>query len=141
MKHLTLTRFYTDECSTLGCLTCLELTIAIFTCELPWNNNQPWISCIPSGQYKLIPHNSPKFGKCLKVLNVPNRGDILIHKGNSSRRFVDMKGYIWQQDTTGCILPGMSCRYDGIVQNSQDAFHILIELILDEWDLEIINIT
>ena len=135
MKQLTLNRSYRDEGPTLGCLSCIELDITIFTCELPWKGNEQCVSCIPQGNYKLVPWESPKFGKCLKVLAVPGRGDILIHKGNSAREFTDAKGHQWKQDTTGCILPGMSARYDGIVQNSRAAFNILIELVLDEWEL------
>lgn len=127
MSKLTLNRFYTNEHTTLGCLSCTELDIAIFTCELPWNNNEQYISCIPSGTYKLVPWTSPKFGKCLKVLDVEGRTNILIHKGNSS------------QDTTGCILPALICKSNGIVQNSKGAFDILIGLVIDEWILEIVS--
>jgi hypothetical protein len=32
------------------------------TVERPWRDNQPGISCVPSGEYNLIPHQNPKFG-------------------------------------------------------------------------------
>lgn len=69
------------------------------TIELPDRNNARRISCIPAGKYIVKKHNSPKFGKCLKVFDidgkseVSGRSDILIHAGN----------YI--SDTLGCILP------------------------------------
>lgn len=69
----------------------------LFTCntlELPWRNNQKRISCIPAGLYEVVPHVSPKFGKCFWVQNVENRDGILVHAGNTTA------------DTLGCILPG-----------------------------------
>lgn len=50
--------------------------------ELPWNNNQRGISCIPEGTYEVIReeksahHEYPHF----RILNVPDRDGILIHK-------------------------------------------------------------
>jgi hypothetical protein len=65
-----------------------------FTLELPWRRNQINISCIPAGIYRLTKRQSPRFGKCIRVENVPGRAGILIHAGNTTR------------DTHGCILPG-----------------------------------
>lgn len=64
------------------------------TLELPWRNNQRRVSCIPHGTYQLIKHTSPKFGICYWVQDVPNRSEILIHKGN------------YRTDILGCILAG-----------------------------------
>jgi len=62
--------------------------------ELPWLNNQKYISCIPKGIYKAKKHNSPKFGECLWIQDVPNRSEILVHKGN------------YYTDILGCVLIG-----------------------------------
>lgn len=51
--------------------------------------------CVPSGVYTLDCTYSPKFGRQLPLLIVPNRSGIRIHVGNS------------QQDTSGCILVGV----------------------------------
>ena len=64
------------------------------TLELPWRNNEPRVSRIPAGTYKLIKHHSPKFGACYWVQDVPNRSEILIHPGN------------YHTQILGCILPG-----------------------------------
>lgn len=64
------------------------------TLEESWRDNERMISCIPQGRYTIKLHRSPKFGLCYKVLNVPERDEILIHVGNTSA------------DTTGCILLG-----------------------------------
>ena len=62
--------------------------------ELPWLDNQRRVSCIPTGTYKARKHNSPKFGKSLWLQDVPNRSEILVHKGN------------YHFDILGCILIG-----------------------------------
>lgn len=66
----------------------------MMTLEDPWVNNMFQVSCIPVGEYKCTRWKSPRFGETFKVLNVPNRSDILFHEGNSSK------------DTKGCILLG-----------------------------------
>ncbi len=64
------------------------------TLEESWRDNERMISCIPQGRYKIKLHRSPKFGLCYKVMDVPERSEILIHVGNTNA------------DTTGCILLG-----------------------------------
>ena len=111
--QLIIYRYYTDKDTTAGklILTSKEYNyeemsktsfrlfntiFSVFTCytvELAWKGNQKNISCIPKGIYDLELINSPKFQKVLHVLNVKNRGGILIHKGNSYK------------DIEGCILP------------------------------------
>ena len=66
------------------------------TLELPWLDNKKRISCIPEGEYDVIKHVSPKFGECFWILDVPERSEILVHKGNYNR------------DTLGCVLVGKS---------------------------------
>ncbi len=73
-----------------------------FTCEPPWADNQPNISCIPTGTYQCIWHRSPKYGWVYLVTGVPGRGHILIHPGNfGGNRALGLKTH-----THGCILPG-----------------------------------
>lgn len=98
------------------------------TLELPWNNNQKRISCIPEGTYKVVAHVSPKFGKCFHVLNVPNRSEILIHPANMVSQLL------------GCIAPGTATadiNGDGIldVTNSRAAMAELLNLLPKEFDL------
>jgi Family of unknown function (DUF5675) len=62
------------------------------TIELPWRNNEPRISCIPEGEYKLIKRYSPHFKWHLQVLDVPGRDLILMHPANDAVK--ELKGCI-----------------------------------------------
>jgi len=87
-----------DDKQTLGKLRLVDdngKTIGSWhSLELPYIDNKRRISCIPKGQYIAHKHNSPKFGQCLWIKDVPNRSEILIHRGN----------YHFQ--ILGCILIG-----------------------------------
>jgi hypothetical protein len=68
-----------------------------FTLELPWQDNQPLISSIPAGRYKVIIDFSNRFQRQMPLLlDVPGRTGIRIHKGNAP------------SNTEGCILLGTS---------------------------------
>lgn len=57
-------RFRSDDIGTFGTL---ELNDKVyFTVEKPWKNNTPFESCVPDGEYTLIPHG--EYGKDGNVL-------------------------------------------------------------------------
>lgn len=101
------------------------------TLELPWLNNERNVSCIPDGKYKCSRIISPKFGNVFEIINVKNRSNVLLHKGNYLR------------DTSGCILIGS---YDDeengefVIYKSKEAFSKFMDLLKDfnEFDLEIV---
>ena len=64
------------------------------TLERPWLDNQRSVSCIPTGTYQAKRHVSPRFGETFWLQDVPERAEILFHKGN-----ID-------DDSHGCILVG-----------------------------------
>ena len=98
--RLELNRCSQDDKQTLGELYLLSNDGVVIskwkTLELPDLNNKKNISRIPAGKYNALIHNSPKFGKSLWIQNVPNRSEILIHKGN------------YHSDIRGCILIGQN---------------------------------
>lgn len=84
MKTATLLRQIKTDKETLGTMT-VNNNGQIWVCktlELKDANNLPKESCIPEGSYMCIWQNSPKFGWCYEVTNVPNRSRILIHAAN-----------------------------------------------------------
>lgn len=95
-----------DEQGTVGTLALVigeDIVRSCHTMEPPWRQNARNLSCIPPGHYRVLPHLSPRFGRCLLVDGVENRTHILFHAGNlgGDRR----RG--WKSHTLGCILPGM----------------------------------
>tara|TARA_R100000049_G_C1937492_1_gene81412 strand:- start:641 stop:1156 length:516 start_codon:yes stop_codon:yes gene_type:complete len=64
------------------------------TLEPPWRDNQPFESCIPTGVYVCKFFISPRFGPVYEITGVPDRSQILFHKGNFTK------------DTSGCVLVG-----------------------------------
>ena len=131
MKRATLETWCRDDC-TLGILT-LD-SFRCFTLELPWINNEPRISCIPAGVYRVKPHNSPSLGFVYHLQDVKGRTWIYIHKGNFTRQI------------EGCILVGSSIKYldaDHIpdIAGSSDAFTNLVsEVNGQEFELEITRV-
>lgn len=110
MKTLTLHRNYFPH-GTFSYL-CDEYGNSILkTVERPWKNNQAGISCVPEGEYDLIPHNSPKFGDCY-ALEAPSLG-VTIY-GPSQRTHILFHAANKPSQLEGCIAPGMNF---GVVGN------------------------
>jgi hypothetical protein len=81
------------------------------TCEQPWRDNKPYISCIPAGEYNLVPWDSPKYGPVVAFINHdlnvwlddkeapdpgPARDKCLIHNANDPDQL------------QGCVAVGVS---------------------------------
>lgn len=109
-----------------------NLELSLFTLELPWKDNKRRVSCIPEGEYKVIKHISPKFGECLWVQDVPNRSEILVHRGN------------FHSQILGCVLAGLDLKdinKDGYkdVTSSVKAMKKLLKVVPSEFQLTIEN--
>jgi len=93
MADIRVIRVIENKDGTFGVLVVGDTPIGV-TLELPWRDNEPFKSCIPSGSYTCRRVMSMHHGEVFEVQGVPGRSDILIHKGNLS------------DDTEGCILVG-----------------------------------
>lgn len=107
----------------------------IFDCNtlmLGWRNNERRVSHIPEGVYEVVRHQSPGFGDCYLVKDVPGRSDILFHEGNFYR------------DTLGCILVGqfndIDIDGDGYldIHNSKKTFKKFKEVCGDGFTLQVL---
>lgn len=103
MYTLTLRREKSEDDGTYGTLQFPDGT-TLQSLELPWIDNKPRISCIPSGTYKCVFKPSPRFGMAYEVTGVPGRSAVLIHAGNTAGNVE--KGH--KADSLGCILLGMN---------------------------------
>jgi Family of unknown function (DUF5675) len=124
MQVAKLQRVYRFNKPTISILSLKEHKV--FVLELPNRDNKKQISCIPEGDYICKWILSPKFGWTYQVLDVPNRGNILIHSGNS------------MVETYGCLLPGMSTDFDLHVWESKKAVsHLFSVLNRESFQLQI----
>ena len=124
MKQVNIYRMRRSDQGTEGLLVSGDFTCR--TLELPWRNNQPNISCIPSGEYEVDIRISNKYGRIYWVRNVENRSYILIHSGNyGGDRSKGFKTHVM-----GCILLGKKSGYLGrqvAVLNSRVAVRQFME--------------
>lgn len=117
--QLTINRMLYSNQGVIGKLY-IDSDFECYTLENPWFNNLENVSCIPETFYQMEPWKSPKFGQCFRLLEVPNRTNILIHVGNI------------QEDTKGCILVGESLGFlneNLAVLNSRKALDKLKEKV------------
>ena len=127
---LRLVRVSEYKDATLGVLCLDDRPIAV-TLEDKWRDNERMVSCIPTGAYKVMRHISPKFGECFKVIDVPDRSEILIHAGNTHK------------DTHGCILLGLMYGTVGteaaILSSRAAVANFMTEMLgVEEAELEIV---
>ena len=92
-----------------------------FSIELPWQDNQRRISCIPEGRYELTKRYSQRFGWHLLVNNVVDRTYILIHAFNDALK-----------ESKGCIAPVSICTGDGKGNSSRVSLKKLLALTYPE---------
>jgi len=98
LRTLTINRIYRPE-GTFGFLQLPEQLI--HTVERPWADNEPYISCIPEGQYLCKPDRYHRGGyDAIEITAVPDRTDILFHKANHPI------------ELAGCIAPNLSLKFD-----------------------------
>jgi len=100
--NLLINRTESTDQGTFGELIIEDDGFVCYTCEPPWKDNKPQISCIPAGEYKVRTWNSKKFPRTFRLFDVPGRDAILIHTGNMAGD--KEKGYL--RHSLGCILPG-----------------------------------
>ena len=127
---MKLFRYFQNPLCTLGILVINKDHPPIFVLELPWRKNETDVSCIPTGTYGIKPFNSSIHKECYKLLNVPERTDVLIHIGN------------YLKDTKGCILPGLGVNTSiPMTQNSTRAMDIIRDQVGPRQSfIEIVNL-
>jgi hypothetical protein len=123
---LELMRFcWTEKYGTFGVLTMPGKALRLYTVERQWQNNEPWVSCIPTGEYVCKRGQMQSSGKlAFDVQDVRGRTHIKIHAANLA------------SELAGCIAPGTTLgTHDGYwaVENSAHAM-LLINQALDEFN-------
>lgn len=107
------------------------LTIPEFQCytvERPWLNNQPRVSCIPAGLYKMrlgLYHN--KYSS-YEIIDVPDRTLIKIHVANL---YLDLLGCIGLGRDLGYFQTGEATRKYWGVGPSTQTYEKFMSLMVD----------
>lgn len=128
MEDIHLKRFCYHPAGTLGVIELGDEKF--YSIERPWVNNEPNISCIPTGSYDMGWRKSPRFGETWHIKEVEGRTHILIHVAN------------FPTDVQGCIGLGTGLMGDRIaVSNSRAAVKKFEDLTRDsEWRLTVSNV-
>lgn len=86
----------------------------LWTIERPWKDNRPFVSCIPDGEYDLIPHTRPddpnrrsSDNEVYAIVN-PDLGVNLYDQGDGSRYLILAHSANFVYQVVGCVAPGLS---------------------------------
>lgn len=74
------------------------------TVEQPWNDNKPFESCVPAGDYELVGYDSPKFGRTYALQN--HALDVGLFKGDAKRYACLLHSANLAEQLEGCIACG-----------------------------------
>jgi hypothetical protein len=115
-----------ETSKTYGTLGVLKINkkIFCFTLEPSKEDNQPFVSCIPTGQYDCKRGYSAKYKETFEVMDVTDRTGILFHAGNRLK------------DTAGCFCLGQypdKLFGDRAIKNSGKTFKSFMKK-LDPYD-------
>jgi len=127
MQKVKLKREIISNKAVLGSLE-LESKEIAKTLENPWLNNEPFISCIPVGEYIVNTYSSNKYPNVWELQDVEGRSYILIHSGNI------------EEHTQGCILVGRKWGFLGeniAVLDSRNTLEKLRSILDDQFLLNI----
>jgi len=109
-EHLILQRWADHPLhGTMGELFYKEDKIAD-TIEKPWQNNKPFVSCVPHGTYEIVPFTREN-GDNVYALYNPDL-DVYVdadeRPGDSGRYSILIHVANWAEELMGCIAPGLA---------------------------------
>lgn len=139
MSQLLLQRYNYSDTETEGRLWLSEDEY-VFTLERPWvvglPGGMPFESCVPDGEYELIPHQRPN-GDRVYALRNP---DLSVYYTDQERAGRDGRYLIlihtanWVEEIVGCIAPGLVrtiASNKRMVRSSRNAMN---KIMAKQWD-------
>lgn len=106
---LKLTRY--GSIPKIGTFGKLEIKDRVFyTVEKPWQNNEPFKSCIPGGLYTLETHVSRKYGNTWAIVN-ESLGIYHNHDIKAERYACLIHAANWPRQVQGCIGVGQEIEH------------------------------
>lgn len=127
---MRLERVYLSD-RTLGSLIDDNGEVIAKTLELPWINNARRTSCIPEGTYQVIkePPKADRPYTYFRLLDVPGRSGILIHRGIKpihSKGCILVGSRFAEVNTNTPILESSTIKMDWLGANLPDNFNLTI---------------
>lgn len=118
--------FRSDEKGRFGTIEVSD-DLMFFSVEKPWKDNKPFESCIPEGDYQLVPHNSKKYGDVLAIVG----GTVSHYKDPEYERYACLlHAANWPKDVEGCIGLGDNYIADkNMVTNSVQSMKDFYEVV------------
>lgn len=128
-KTVYLKRKEFNKKETLGEMFFEDKKIAV-TLEPPRKDNKPRMSCIPTGNYRVVRRYSNKYGNHFHITGVKGRSYVLIHKLN------------YYYNTLGCVGVGKTfsdLNKDGLkdITESDKTMKTLLAILPSEFYLQI----
>jgi hypothetical protein len=106
------------------------------TCEQPWNNNLQGHSCIPVGDYQLLPFNSDKHGETV-VFHNPALGIYgttdMIPAEQHGRSLCEIHSANWPSELEGCVAVGETVTDIGSKGRGVNNSKITMEALREHW--------
>ena len=93
----------------LGCFSELYINgeFIYYTVEQPWNDNKPFKSCVPVGDYDLIPFSSGRYGRTYALSNPELDVVVNMSEASKGQRYACLiHAANWASQLQGCIAPG-----------------------------------
>ena len=144
MNQLTLQRYCYSETETEGRLW-LNDDEFVYTLERPWVDGlpggMPFESCVPDGEYEIIPHQRPNGDRVFALRNP----DLSVYytdeerNGRDGRYLILIHSANWVEQIVGCIAPGLVrtiAENKRMVRSSRNAMR---KVMARKWDSIIIE--
>ena len=136
MSQIILERYCYSETETEGRLYLPEHDDYIYTLERPWiagpAGGLPFESCVPDGEYQLVPYTRSKGRGDVYALRNPALGVYFTkqERGNRQGRYkILIHSANWVEQVVGCIAPGLArtiAENKRMVRASRDALTLIM---------------
>ncbi len=128
MTDWTLERYAYTPKGTFGVLT-IPGVGEFQTIEQDWENNKPYHSCIPCGDYELSIYRSPTRGN-KEVILLDNPSLLATGEANGKpRTYIEIHPGNWMKNVKGCIAPGEALGDSWNVTSSSASMEIILTVL------------
>lgn len=103
-KRIVIERFCDSEEMGVFGRVLIDGKFFCYAVEQPWRDNKPFESCVPAGDYELVPYDSPKYGRTFALKNLAL--DVGVFEGEAKRYACLLHSANRAIELQGCIASG-----------------------------------